>query len=108
MKHLNYIDKSNEHYITKYGAGFDIRIPFLGKGGKYKYMIVDTSRIDHNNAYIYFKNASTIKKENLSLDWTKLEDSRFIWFLFNMNIETLYLMYDDDNIITTIELNNRR
>lgn len=46
MKNLNYIDRSNEYYKSKYGKGFDVRLPFLDNRKKKKYKV---SRVHTDN-----------------------------------------------------------
>ena len=105
MKNLNYIDRSNDYYKSKYGKGFDVRLPFLDNRKKKKYMTIDMVRNGRGIVYVYFKNSQRIKKENLRLDRYSLENYKVIWYWILLGINTVYLLDEDGNIFDNISFN---
>lgn len=65
MKNLNYIDRSNEYYKSKYGKGFDVRLPFLDNRKKKKYKVsrvhTDNEKFFHSH---YLTKQQIIVKKN--------------------------------------------
>lgn len=105
MKNLNYIDRSNEYYKSKYSKGFDVRLPFLDNRKKKKYMTIDRVRNGRHTAYVYFKNPQRIKNENLILDRYSLKSYKVIWYWIYLGINTIYLLGEDGNIFDNISFN---